>query len=120
MCDKEDPDNLIYCLLRNIHQQMPRPLTYVLNRSYAHENMLRHLFKFEQDLIIRWKNNHLPEHPTKGVKKTHLLARSFQRQSSLGKNLSSADQQCAVSQPKKTPLAIATEVFEYMLSNNFP
>jgi len=51
---KEDPDNIIYCLLKKIHQQIAQPLTHVLDRGYASEKMLRYLFRFEQDFIIRW------------------------------------------------------------------
>jgi hypothetical protein len=77
---KEDPDNIIYCLLRKIHQEISQPLVHVLDRGYASEKMLRYLFKFEQDFIIRWKKNHLLTHHQKGQKKTHLLARSFKGQ----------------------------------------
>ncbi|MEZ4927873.1 MAG: transposase [Saprospiraceae bacterium] len=74
---KEDPDNIIYRLLRKLHQHIGRALVHVLDRGYANEKMLRYLFKFEQDFIIRWKQNHLLVHAEKGCKKTHLLARSF-------------------------------------------
>ena len=77
---KEDPDNIIYCLLKKIHQQIAQPLTHVLDRGYASEKMLRYLFRFEQDFIIRWKHNLLMDHAQKGRKKTHLLARSFKAQ----------------------------------------
>lgn len=74
---KEDPDNIIYRLLRKIHQEVGKAVTHVLDRGYANEKMLRYLFRFEQDFIIRWKKNHLLNHKEKGCKKTHLLARSF-------------------------------------------
>ena len=74
---KEDPDNIIYRLLRKLNEHIKTPLVHVLDRGYASEKMLRYLFKFEQDFIIRWKQNHLLIHHEKGEKKTHLLARSF-------------------------------------------
>jgi hypothetical protein len=73
---KEDPDNIIYRLLRKIHQHVGS-VVHVLDRGYANEKMLRYLFHFNQDFIIRWKKNHLLNHHEKGCKKTHLLARSF-------------------------------------------
>ena len=74
---KQDPDNIIYRLLRKIHQQIPRGVVHVLDRGYAKEKMIRYLLHFKQDFIIRWKKNHLLDHADKGQKKTHLLARSF-------------------------------------------
>lgn len=74
---KEDPDNIIYRLLRKIHQEVGRSVVHVLDRGYANEKMLRYLFHFKQDFIIRWKKNHLLNHAEKGIKKTHLLSRSF-------------------------------------------
>lgn len=74
---KEDPDNIIYRLLGKIHAQIPQKVLHVFDRGYANEKMLRYLFRFEQDFIIRWKKNHLLIHQQKGIKKTHLLARSF-------------------------------------------
>ena len=77
---KEDPDNIVYCLLKKIHQQIPQPIVHVLDRGYANTKMLDYFFKFNQDFIIRWKQNHLLSHALKGIKKTHLLARSFKAQ----------------------------------------
>ena len=74
---KEDPDNIIYRLLKKIHQQITEKVVHVFDRGYANEKMLRYLFHFEQDFIIRWKKNHLLTHKEKGEKKTHQLARSF-------------------------------------------
>lgn len=74
---KEDPDNIIFRLLRRIKQHLDEPLLHVLDRGYANEKMLRYLFGFQQDFVIRWKKNHLLTHHEKGTKKTHLLARSF-------------------------------------------
>lgn len=74
---KEDPDNIIYRLLKKIHQNIDQALVHVLDRGYANEKMLRYLFRFKQAFVIRWKQNHLLVHLEKGQKKTHLLARSF-------------------------------------------
>jgi len=79
---KQDPDNIIYRLLRKIKKQFDQALLHVFDRGYANEKMLRYLFHFEQDFIIRWKKNHLLVHPEKGTKKTHLLARSFRAKAS--------------------------------------
>ena len=79
---KEDPDNIIRHLLKKIKKQFEMPLLHVFDRGYANEKMLRYLFHFEQDFIIRWKKNHLLKHAEKGSKKTHLLARSFKAKAS--------------------------------------
>jgi len=74
---KEDPDNIIWNLLKQLHHRIEESVTHVLDRGYANEKMLRYLFRFKQDFIIRWKKNHLLNHSGRGCKKTHLLARSF-------------------------------------------
>ena len=79
---KEDPDNIIYRLLKKLHQHIDQALVHVLDRGYANEKMLRYLFKFKQEFVIRWKQNLLLVHPEKGQKKTHLLARSFKGRTS--------------------------------------
>lgn len=79
---KEDPDNIIYRLLRKISQHVGQSAVHILDRGYASEKMLRYLFTFKQDFIIRWKGNHILEHVEKGNKKTHLLARSFKGKAS--------------------------------------
>lgn len=79
---KEDPDNIIYRLLRKLHQHVDQTLVHVLDRGYANEKMLRYLFRFNQAFIIRWKQNHLLVHQEKGCKKTHLLSRSFKGRAS--------------------------------------
>ena len=78
---KEHGSNIIYRLLRLVHKDLGR-LTHVMDRGYATAKMLEWLFDFEQDFIIRWKKNHLLEHAEKGMKKTHLLARSFKGRAS--------------------------------------
>lgn len=79
---KEDPDNIIWRLLSKLHQHIDQAVVHVLDRGYANEKMLRYLFHFKQDFIIRWKKNHLLHHAIKGDKKTHLLARSFRGKAS--------------------------------------
>ena len=79
---KEDPDNIIWRLLKKINQHLGQSLLHVFDRGYANEKMLRYLFHFEQDFIIRWKKNYLLTHEEKGEKKTHLLARSFKARKS--------------------------------------
>lgn len=79
---KEDADNIIWRLLRRIQAYVVDPVVHVMDRGYASEKMLRYLFHFKQDFVIRWKKNHLLNHPEKGTKKTHLLARSFKAKAS--------------------------------------
>ena len=78
---KEQGSNIVYRLLRLINKELGT-LTHVLDRGYATCKMLEWLFRFDQDFIIRWKQNHLLEHAEKGCKKTHLIARSFKGRSS--------------------------------------
>ena len=78
---KEHGSNVVFRLLKLINKDLGR-ITHVLDRGYATSNMLEWLFDFEQDFIIRWKKNHLLQHVHKGLKKTHLLARSFTGQHS--------------------------------------
>ena len=75
---QEDPDNIIFRLLRKVHQQLGKTVLHVFDRGYATAKMLDYLFLFQQDFIIRWKSNHCLYHTEKGKKQTHLLARSFQ------------------------------------------
>ena len=79
---KEDPDNIIWRLLSKIKDRIIDPVLHLMDRGYASEKMLRYLFHFEQDFVIRWKKNHLLNHSEKGTKKTHLLARSFKGKAS--------------------------------------
>jgi len=79
---KELGTNIIYRMLRKIHEQMGRSATHVFDRGYASAQMIEWLLHFQQDFIIRWKSNHLLV-SDKGVKKkTHLLSRSFKARSS--------------------------------------
>ena len=79
---KEDPDNIIWRLLQRIKTYLDDPILHVMDRGYANEKMLRYLFHFKQDFLIRWKKNHLLVHREKGTKKTHLIARSFKAKAS--------------------------------------
>lgn len=54
---KEDSDNIMWRLLRKVNQRIGQPLLHVFDRGYIGEKVLRYLFKFEQDFIIRWKKN---------------------------------------------------------------
>lgn len=77
---KEDPDNIIFILLRKVHKSIGSCIVHVFDRGYANEKMLRYLFRFNQLFIIRWKTNMLLCHNDKGCKQTHLIARSFKPQ----------------------------------------
>ena len=54
---KEDPDNIIWRLLRKIQQAIPQGVLHVFDRGYANEKMIRYLLHFQQDFLIRWKKN---------------------------------------------------------------
>lgn len=73
---KSDGPSIIYRLLKNVQQSIGC-LTHVMDRGYAKSKILEWLFNFQQDFIIRWKKNILLSHADKGLKQTHLLARSF-------------------------------------------
>ena len=78
---KELGSNIIYKLLKKIHQEIGKKVLHVLDRGYASEEMIERFLNFDQDFLLRWKKNHLLVHEKKGCKKTHLLARSFKGQS---------------------------------------
>ena len=79
---KELGSNIIYRMLRKIHQQVGRVATHIFDRGYANSQMIEWLLKFEQDFIIRWKMNHLLINSKGLEKKVHLLARSYKAQNS--------------------------------------
>lgn len=54
---KEDPDNIIWRLLAKCKEELPKGALHVFDRGYASEKMLRYLFHFSQDFLIRWKKN---------------------------------------------------------------
>lgn len=74
---KELGTNIIYRMLQKMDQHIGQKALHVLDRAYANTEMIGWLIKFRQDFLIRWKKNHLLAHAVKGIKKTHLLARSF-------------------------------------------
>lgn len=78
---KEDPDNIMWRLLKKIEGAGQR-LLHVFDRGYASEKTIRYLLRFKQDFLIRWKKNHLLYHAEKGTKKTHQLSRSFRARGS--------------------------------------
>jgi len=77
---KEDPDNIMWRLLKKIAGSGQR-LLHVFDRGYANEKTIRYLLRFKQDFLLRWKKNHLLCHAEKGTKKTHQLSRSFKARS---------------------------------------
>lgn len=79
---KEDGGNITYRLLRKLHSQLGRAAVHVLDRGYANLAMLEWLTGFQQDFVIRWKQNHLLLNARGEAKKTHLLARSHRAQDS--------------------------------------
>ena len=54
---KEDPDNIMWRLLDKVSQQITQPVLHVFDRGYIGEKVLRYLFNFKQDFLIRWKKN---------------------------------------------------------------
>lgn len=82
---KEHGSNIIYRMLRKMHQQMGRFAVHVMDRGYAIEMIVEWMFNFDQLFLIRWKKNHLLIHH-KGQelisKKTHLVARSYKAKAS--------------------------------------
>jgi len=81
---KEEGSNIIYRMLKQIHQNLGRAVLHVLDRGYANTNMIAWFLKFEQDWLIRWKTTHLLFNEQEQLKPTHLLARSYKaRQSRL-------------------------------------
>ena len=74
---KEWGGNIIYRMLKQMHQKLGSVVLHVLDRGYANTTMIEWLLKFEQDFLIRWKTNHLLINAKQESKKTHLLARSY-------------------------------------------
>jgi len=54
---KEDPDNIMWRLLRKVSEEINQPLLHVFDRGYASSRVLGYLFNFKQDFIVRWKKN---------------------------------------------------------------
>lgn len=74
---KDLGDNVVYRMLKKVHQQIGRAALHVFDRGYASASMLGWLFHFQQDFVIRWKRNHILINEHQIGKKTHLLARSY-------------------------------------------
>lgn len=79
---KELGSNIIYRMLKKIHQQIGRVTLNIFDRGYACFEMLEWLFHFEQDFLMRWKKNHLLINEKQEKKKTHWISRSYKGQSS--------------------------------------
>lgn len=54
---KEDPDNIMWRLLRKVNEGVNLPILHVFDRGYASAKVIGYLLNFEQDFIIRWKKN---------------------------------------------------------------
>lgn len=74
---KEHGTNIIYRMLRKIHQQIGRAGLNIFDRGYANANMLEWLEKFEQDFLIRWVGHHLFVNEQGELKKIYNIARSY-------------------------------------------
>jgi hypothetical protein len=74
---KEWGTNIMFRMLKKLHQTIGRGVLHVLDRGYASAWTLEWMSYFDQDFLVRWKKNHLLIHAEKGSKQTHLLARSF-------------------------------------------
>ncbi len=74
---KEHGTNIVYRMLRKIHQQIGKTALNVFDRGYANANMLEWLINFEQDFLIRWKSNHIFLNEHGELKKIHNIARSY-------------------------------------------
>ena len=74
---KEHGTNIIYRMLRKIHQQIGKIGLHVFDRGYANANMLEWLIQFEQDFLIRWKSNHQFLNEQGQFKKIYNIARSY-------------------------------------------
>ena len=54
---KEDPDNIMWRLLHKVNEQINHSVLHVFDRGYIGEKVLRYLFNFKQDFLMRWKKN---------------------------------------------------------------
>ena len=54
---KEDPDNIIWRLLKKVCLSKLEGILHVFDRGYANERMIGYLLRFQQDFLIRWKKN---------------------------------------------------------------
>lgn len=72
---KEDPDNIMWRLLHKINEQVTHSVLHVFDRGYIGEKVLRYLFNFEQDFLMRWKKNVYFLHQGK-AKKIGIISRA--------------------------------------------
>ena len=79
---KEHGTNIIYRMLRKIHQQIGSAALHVFDRGYANADMLEWLINFKQDFLIRWKSNHLFVNEQGEIKKIYNIARSYKAKAS--------------------------------------
>ena len=79
---KEVGSNIIYRMLKKMHQQFGRTVLHILDRGYANLKMLEWLFHFEQDFVIRWKTKYLLTTTKQQTKATHLFAGSYKAKNS--------------------------------------
>lgn len=79
---KEHGTNIVYRMLRKIHQQIGKIGLHVFDRGYANANMLEWLIQFKQDFLIRWKSNHQFLNKQGQLKKIYNIARSYKGVSS--------------------------------------
>lgn len=73
---KEQGSNIMYRMLRKIHQQIGQTALHIFDRGYASSQMIEWLLHFKQDFLIRWKKSHLLINQKQQSKKTYLIARS--------------------------------------------
>jgi len=74
---KEHGTNIVYRMLRKIHQEIGSIGLNVFDRGYANANMLEWLIKFEQHFLIRWVSNHKFLKEQGELKKIYNIARSY-------------------------------------------
>lgn len=74
---KQDAKQIFVNMLAQLHRYLGPGLLFVLDRGYASAWCIGQLIAYEQDFLIRWKQNINLIHAVKGQKQTHLLARSI-------------------------------------------
>jgi hypothetical protein len=74
---QEQGSNIIYRLMKKLHQAACSGVVHVMDRGYATLTILEWLVQFQQDFLIRWKKNHLLLHGDGQTKKTHQLSRLY-------------------------------------------
>lgn len=79
---KEHGTNIVYRMLKKIHQEIGSIGLNIFDRGYANANMLEWLIKFEQNFLTRWVSNHkfIDEHGE--LRKIYNIARSYKAKGS--------------------------------------